>query len=177
MNKLSEWFTAQELAGKEDMPSTARRAKDKLETLAKKFPEKRRQRQGSKAIEYHISILPPLTIKDLDRTKKNVGLPPFLGVAAAAIPMAMQRNNPKNKIHSLLTEAISELDSLNLENKVVKVSTIDDIELSNLEIDLIRMYRQSSEEGKEAIINMAKTMATMQEKKEESESFENNQVA
>lgn len=172
MDTLSEWFTAQELAGKEDMPSTARRAKDKLEALSENFPEKRRQRQGSKATEYHISILPPLTIRDLKGTKRTGGPLPFIVTGAAlcsSIPATIQKNSPKHKISNLLKEAISELDSLNLETKVVKVPEIDNVELNGFEIDLIRMTRQSSEEGQEAIINMARTMAAMQQKKEETE--------
>ncbi|MDD0823725.1 hypothetical protein PTQ27_04450 [Mannheimia sp. AT1] len=69
MDQSSEWVTAQEVAGKEDMPTSARRAKDKLELLSQNFPEKKRLRKGTKATEYHISILPSLTIKDLNNNE------------------------------------------------------------------------------------------------------------
>ncbi|MGL6429846.1 MULTISPECIES: transposase domain-containing protein [Aeromonas] len=54
-----EWFTANEVAGVAGMPTSERRSRDQLNRLADGNPEKSRQREGSKATEYHISILPP----------------------------------------------------------------------------------------------------------------------
>jgi len=54
-----EWFIAIELAGLPGIPTTARRTRDYMVRLASADPEKARQRQGSKATEYHISLLPP----------------------------------------------------------------------------------------------------------------------
>ena len=57
-----EWFIASELAdaGLPGMPSTSRGMLKSLKKLAECSPEKSRQREGSKATEYHISILPPV---------------------------------------------------------------------------------------------------------------------
>ncbi|MCE9848362.1 Mu transposase C-terminal domain-containing protein [Aeromonas allosaccharophila] len=56
-----EWFIASELAnaGLPGMPTTARGMLKSLQKLADGNPDKSRQREGSKATEYHISILPP----------------------------------------------------------------------------------------------------------------------
>ncbi|WP_370688895.1 transposase domain-containing protein [Aeromonas sp. JL9] len=54
-----EWFTANEVAGVAGMPTSERRSRDQLNRLADGNPDKSRQREGSKATEYHISILPP----------------------------------------------------------------------------------------------------------------------
>lgn len=48
--------------------------------------------------------------------------------------------------------------------------------LNNIERHLVRCFRTASEEGRVAILNIAETMAAMQEKKEESEPLENYQV-
>ena len=57
-----DWFTAPELAeaSLSGMPSTARGMLKSLKKLAELSPDKSRQREGSKATEYHISILPPV---------------------------------------------------------------------------------------------------------------------
>lgn len=54
-----EWFTANEVAGVAGMPTSERRSRDQLNRLATPSPEKARQREGSKATEFHISLLPP----------------------------------------------------------------------------------------------------------------------
>ena len=56
-----DWFIAPELAEASlpGMPSTARGMLKSLKKLAEFTPDKSRQRAGSKATEYHISLLPP----------------------------------------------------------------------------------------------------------------------
>lgn len=52
------WVTAKELAGLVGMPTTDRRTRDVLDELASKKEGSKRRRSGTKAFEYHISILP-----------------------------------------------------------------------------------------------------------------------
>ena len=54
-----EWFTSSELVGTPGMPTTDRQIRNIIKTLSDEAPEKVRQRQGSKANEIHISLLPP----------------------------------------------------------------------------------------------------------------------
>ncbi|EFH3926497.1 transposase [Escherichia coli] len=54
-----EWVCAIEVTGITGLPSTARRTRDALEKLAIGRTELRRKRAGTKAFEYHISVLPP----------------------------------------------------------------------------------------------------------------------
>lgn len=56
--KKTEWFIASEVAGLTGMPTSARRARDELERLMEGKEEVKRKRSGTKAFEYHISILP-----------------------------------------------------------------------------------------------------------------------
>ncbi|MND24113.1 Bacteriophage Mu transposase [compost metagenome] len=55
-----EWITAIEVAGVAGMPTSERRSRDQLNRMAELSPDKSRQREGSKATEYHLSILPPV---------------------------------------------------------------------------------------------------------------------
>ncbi len=55
-----EWFTSSELAGTAGMPTTDRQIRNIMKDMASSAPDKSRQREGSKATEYHISILPPV---------------------------------------------------------------------------------------------------------------------
>ena len=54
-----EWFTSSELVGTPGLPTTDRQIRNIIKTLSDEAPEKVRQRQGSKANEIHISLLPP----------------------------------------------------------------------------------------------------------------------
>ncbi|NMV12792.1 S24 family peptidase, partial [Vibrio parahaemolyticus] len=55
------WFIASELAGVVGLPTTARRTRDHLQKLAEEKPELARKRQGTRGIEYHVSLLPAAT--------------------------------------------------------------------------------------------------------------------
>ncbi|HHD2940103.1 MULTISPECIES: hypothetical protein [Enterobacteriaceae] len=50
-----EWLTAEQFAGIEGMPGTAKGARLRLEKLAMLHPEIRRKRTGGKGFHYHIS--------------------------------------------------------------------------------------------------------------------------
>lgn len=53
-----EWVTTQECLGIPGFPGTAANVRKKLELLATGNPTLKRKREGSKAYEYHISLLP-----------------------------------------------------------------------------------------------------------------------
>ena len=60
------WVTAQEVAGLDGMPTTDRRCRDLLDQWCEKNEGVKRKRRGTKAFEYHISILPTETINALN---------------------------------------------------------------------------------------------------------------
>lgn len=59
------WVTAQEVAGLDGMPTTDRRCRDLLEQWSDGNEAVKRKRRGTKAFEYHVSILPKETLKNL----------------------------------------------------------------------------------------------------------------
>ncbi|WP_262032693.1 helix-turn-helix domain-containing protein [Serratia liquefaciens] len=67
------WISALEAAGLPEVPTTARRARDLLEKATADKPLFKRKRKGTKATEYHASVLPLLAIKTL--YEKQGGLP------------------------------------------------------------------------------------------------------
>ncbi|MCE7733186.1 DNA-binding protein [Vibrio campbellii] len=59
------WFTAKECLGLPEMPTTVHKIRAKLDKLSERQEGVFRQRQGSKAFEYHISCLPAEAQKHL----------------------------------------------------------------------------------------------------------------
>ncbi|WP_447077708.1 transposase domain-containing protein [Shewanella algae] len=55
------WIIASEISGLVGIPTSDRRTRDLLKKLAAEKPDFERKRQGTKAFEYHISLLPPAT--------------------------------------------------------------------------------------------------------------------
>jgi len=62
------WVTAKDIAGLEGLPTTDRRTRDILEQLAKGREGVKRKRSGTKAFEYHASILPQHVIDALEKS-------------------------------------------------------------------------------------------------------------
>lgn len=65
--KRTSWVIASEVAGIEGMPTTDRRARDELERLSTGKEGVKRKRSGTKAFEYHISILPQYVLEELQK--------------------------------------------------------------------------------------------------------------
>ncbi|ENF6042730.1 hypothetical protein ABRV10_004823 [Citrobacter amalonaticus] len=61
MMDVQTWFTAQECAGMPGFPSGVSNVRRQLEKLSEGLNGVRRKRGGTKATEYHISILPART--------------------------------------------------------------------------------------------------------------------
>lgn len=56
MTESGEWLTAEQFAGMEGMPGTAKGARLRLEKLTALHPEIRRKRTSGKGFLYHISV-------------------------------------------------------------------------------------------------------------------------
>lgn len=68
---VQTWFTAQECAGMPGFPSGVSNVRKQLEKLAEGLDGVRRKRGGTKATEYHISILPARTQNYLGYSNKG----------------------------------------------------------------------------------------------------------
>ncbi len=70
-DKRMIWITAKEVAGLGDIPDSERWAREKLKSLANGDKSLCRKRKGTKATEYHVSILPDDVQKMLAITSKS----------------------------------------------------------------------------------------------------------
>ncbi|MGL4754298.1 MAG: helix-turn-helix domain-containing protein [Aeromonadaceae bacterium] len=89
------WVTAKEVAGLEGMPTTDRRTRDILDEWAKGKEGARRKRSGTKAFEYHISVLPK-AVRDQVSPPNQGGVATWIPGAGAALsaPIATVAGGP-----------------------------------------------------------------------------------
>lgn len=80
------WFTASELAGHGSFPTSDRWTRDHLKELSTGKEHLCRKRKGTKAMEYHISLLPPDTQRSL--LGENLGLVNEAPQPYSSIPIA-----------------------------------------------------------------------------------------
>lgn len=78
------WVTAKEVAGLEGMPTTDRRTRDILDEWAKGKEGARRKRSGTKAFEYHVSVLPK-AVRDQVSPPSQGGVATWAPGAGAAL--------------------------------------------------------------------------------------------
>lgn len=89
------WVTAKEVAGLEGMPTTDRRTRDILDEWAKGKEGARRKRSGTKAFEYHVSVLPK-AVRDQVSPPDQGGVGTWVPGAGAALsaPIATVAGGP-----------------------------------------------------------------------------------
>ncbi|MCU8443419.1 S24 family peptidase [Vibrio vulnificus] len=77
VGKRMEWFIASELSGMGNFPQSDRWTRDHLKELALEKPHLCRKRKGTKAYEYHISLLPLEVQSELlgDEQSKEISEP------------------------------------------------------------------------------------------------------
>lgn len=82
------WVTAKEVAGLEGMPTTDRRTRDILDEWAEGKEGARRKRSGTKAFEYHISVLPKAVREQISPLPNQGGVAMVAPGAGAALGTA-----------------------------------------------------------------------------------------
>ncbi|EKE75217.1 transposase domain-containing protein [Gallaecimonas xiamenensis] len=92
MTQGREWLSAAELTGLADLPGTERGMRKFLDRLAEAYPEKKRKRAGTKAFEYHYSLLPEHARAAL---LKRLGLVQLGNQTFAAPKTKAQRYSPE----------------------------------------------------------------------------------
>ena len=150
MKNSKEWFSVSELLSEnlKDLPSTDKGISKK----ADREGWDKRQRAGvkGKTFEYNVRSMP-----------ENVQQ--ALGVGELPQPSS---TTPDNHADAAL-DAIEHATGI-LRAALNQPRQADENEgLNNIEWHLVRCYRKAGEDGKVAILNMAESMANLQEKKEE----------
>ncbi len=183
MNSKKEWFTAKELEEKNLslLPKNA----TNITRKATKEDWKKRQIKGKKgvAFEYHYSSFPedvqrvlgfsiafPTTPHSRDDFVINTP-----SGAEYGFELKAKRYSGKADTGELM-HAVRVIEQALAQIGKTPPPTQND-GLNNIERHLVNCFRKASEEGRVAILNIAETMAALQEKKEESELLETHQVA
>ena len=170
MKNSKEWFSVSELLSEnlKDLPSTDKGISKK----ADREGWQKRQRTGvrGKTFEYYVGDMPPsvqaaLGVEVVKPTEPNQG-DVVIRTAEGYVSLEMKTRGLKPNAVQQALEVIEQ--ALSNANKAPSD------ELNNIEWHLVRCFRKASEEGKEAILSTAETMATLQEKKEEAKSFKDN---
>lgn len=172
-----EWFTAFELAGKGGLPNQP----SNVTRRATKNQWIKRQVEGKRGIafEYHYSSLPPSVQEALGFS--IVGSPkvphdyiiqtPLGGEIGLEIKAGKMNRQELERALKMIEQALGLMPVQSPQPQ----SEMD--KLNNHERSLVRYYRRSSDEGKIAIMNIAETMADLNDKKESSELFATGEVA
>lgn len=165
---MKDWVLVKDLIGIEGLAGTPQG----IAQRAKKENWQRRRVAGVKGnvFEYYVGDMPPsvqaaLGVEILQPTKPNQG-DVIIRTAEGDVSVDMKTRGLKPNDVKQALEVIEQ--ALSNANKAPSD------ELNNIEWHLVRCFRKASEEGKEAILSTAETMATLQEKKEEAKSFKDN---
>ena len=165
---MKDWVLVKDLIGIEGLAGTPQG----IAQRAKKENWQRRRVAGVKGnvFEYYVGDMPPsvqaaLGVEILQPTKPNQG-DVIIRTAEGDVSVDMKTRGLKPNDVKQALEVIEQ--ALSNANKAPSD------ELNTIEWHLVRCFRKASEEGKEAILSTAETMATLQEKKEEAKSFKDN---
>lgn len=181
MRNLKEWFSANELIEIDGLPNSPQGINKKARTQN----WKKRNRDGVQggAVEYHYSSFPedvqralgfsiafPTTPHSRDDFVINTP-----SGAEYGFELKAKRYSGKADTGELM-HAVRVIEQALAQIGKTPPPTQND-GLNNIERHLVNCFRKASEEGRVAILNIAETMAALQEKKEESELLETHQVA
>lgn len=173
MKNSKEWFSVSELLSEnlKDLPSTDKGISKK----ADREGWEKRQRAGvkGKTFEYNVRSMPESVQQALgftaslptnqSRTHDDVIITTLNG-GEIGINLKARRLKGGNGGVEEIRFAVQLIEQalLNIGNEEKPKS-----EFNNIERHLVNCYRKASEDGKVAILNMAESMANLQEKKEE----------
>lgn len=148
---MKEWVLVKDLIGIEGLAGTPQG----IAQRAKKENWKRRRVAGVKGnvFEYNVRSMP-------ESVQQALGVDMIRPTMASVEPSPTPTNS---RLEEALRRAAGELEAILREEKEAQAKET----LNNIERHLVSCYRKASEDGKVAILNMAESMANLQEKKEE----------
>lgn len=148
---IQEWYELKKITGIGGLPTTVQgiTKKAKLENW------QRRRKTGVKGnvFEYNVRSMP-------ESVQQALGVDMIRPTMASVEPSPTTTNS---RLEEALRRAAGELEAILREEKEAQAKET----FNNIERHLVSCYRKASEDGKVAILNMAESMANLQEKKEE----------
>lgn len=165
---MKEWVLVKDLIGIEGLAGTPQG----IAQRAKKENWQRRRVAGVKGnvFEYYVGDMPPsvqaaLGVEVVKPTESNQG-DVIIRTTEGDVSLEMKTRELKPNAVQQALEVIEQ--ALSNANKAPSEG------LNNIEWHLVRCFRKASEEGRVAILTTAESMASLQEKKEEAQSFKDN---
>lgn len=179
MKSFKEWYSAKELEGLTGLPKQA----TNITRKAMNEGWKKRDVKGVKGggFEYHYTSFPESVQQALGFTVSQPKHPnqtrdDFIVQTPSGGEFGVELKTQRLKGEAVNIDELRQAMAL-IEEAVVQIGKARPSELNNIEWHLIQCFRSANEQGRVAILNIAETMAAIQDKEEASKLSEASKVA
>ena len=179
MRNLKEWFSANELVGVEGLPQSPQGINKKART--QEWRKRNKDGVQGGAVEYHYTSFPESVQQALGFTVSQPKQPnqtrdDFIVQTPSGGEFGVELKTRRLKGEAVNIDELRQAIAL-IEKAVVQIGKARPSELNNIEWHLIQCFRSANEQGRVAILNIAETMAAIQDKEEASKLSEASKVA
>lgn len=181
MKNSKEWFSVSELLTEqiEGLPTTDKGISKKADR--EKWEKRQRNGVKGKTFEYHYTSFPESVQQALGFTVSQPKQPnqtrdDFIVQTPSGGEFGVELKTQRLKGEAVNIDELRQAIAL-IEEAVVQIGKARPSELNNIEWHLIQCFRSANEQGRVAILNIAETMAAIQDKEEASKLSEASKVA
>lgn len=181
MKNSKEWFSVSELLTEqiEGLPTTDKGISKKADR--EKWEKRQRNGVKGKTFEYHYTSFPESVQQALGFTVSQPKQPnqtrdDFIVQTPSGGEFGVELKTRRLKGEAVNIDELRQAMAL-IEEAVVQIGKARPSELNNIEWHLIQCFRSANEQGRVAILNIAETMAAIQDKEETSKLSEASKVA
>lgn len=181
MKNSKEWFSVSELLSEqiEGLPTTDKGISKKADR--EKWEKRQRNGVKGKTFEYHYTSFPESVQQALGFTVSQPKQPnqtrdDFIVQTPSGGEFGVELKTRRLKGEAVNINELRQAITL-IEEAVAQIGKARPSELNNIEWHLIQCFRSANEQGRVAILNIAETMAAIQDKEEASKLSEASKVA
>ncbi|MDY6216958.1 DNA-binding protein [Actinobacillus porcinus] len=181
MKNSKEWFSVSELLSEqiEGLPTTDKGISKKADR--EKWEKRQRNGVKGKTFEYHYTSFPENVQKALgfivsQTEHSNQTRDDFIVQTPSGGEFGLELKTRRLKGEAVNINELRQAITL-IEEAVAQIGKTRPSELNNIEWHLIQCFRSANEQGRVAILNIAETMAAIQDKEEASKLSEASKVA
>ena len=181
MKNSKEWFSVSELLSEqiEGLPTTDKGISKKADR--EKWEKRQRNGVKGKTFEYHYTSFPENVQQALGFTVSQPKQPnqtrdDFIVQTPSGGEFGLELKTRRLKGEAVNINELRQAITL-IEEAVAQIGKARPSELNNIEWHLIQCFRSANEQGRVAILNIAETMAAIQDKEEASKLSEASKVA
>lgn len=179
MGNFKEWFSASELAGIQGLPKTPQGINKRART--QNWQKRNKDGVQGGAVEYHYTSFPENVQQALgfivsQTEHSNQTRDDFIVQTPSGGEFGLELKTRRLKGEAVNINELRQAITL-IEEAVAQIGKTRPSELNNIEWHLIQCFRSANEQGRVAILNIAETMAAIQDKEEASKLSEASKVA